>query len=109
MLGTAMRTQREGPPPGEGALEGPAYAGASPFRAAKREPLLRRALPVAGDLATYRPHMARRDLTAGLTVAALAVPAAMAYAELAGLSRRPGSTRCCCRRSPTCSWAPRGS
>jgi high affinity sulfate transporter 1 len=85
-----MRTQREGPPPGEPPLEGPAYGGASPFRAAKREPLIHRAVPVAGDLANYRPHKARRDLTAGLTVAAVAVPAAMAYAELAGLQPTAG-------------------
>jgi SulP family sulfate permease len=85
-----MRTQREGPPPDEQALEGPAYAGTSPFRAAKREPLVRRVLPVAGDLATYRPQKGRRDLSAGLTVAALSVPSAMAYAELAGLQPTAG-------------------
>lgn len=85
-----MRPQREGPPSDEQALDGPAYAGTSPFRAAKREPLVRRVLPVAGDLATYRPDKARRDLSAGLTVAALAVPAAMAYAELAGLQPTAG-------------------
>ena len=85
-----MRPQREGPPSDEQALDGPAYAGTSPFRAAKREPLVRRVLPVAGDLATYRPDKARRDLSAGLTVAALALPAAMAYAELAGLQPTAG-------------------
>jgi SulP family sulfate permease len=65
--------------------EGP-YAGAQPFRPARRDPLLQRTVPVAKELPGYRPHTARRDLTAALTVAALAVPSAMAYAELAGLT-----------------------
>jgi sulfate permease family protein len=43
-------------------------------------------IPVAGELPGYRFPGARRDLVAGVTVAALAVPAAMPYAELAGLS-----------------------
>lgn len=58
----------------------------SPFRAARPEPLLTRAIPVARDLPAYRPPTAQRDVLAGVTVAALAVPSAMAYAELAGLS-----------------------
>lgn len=43
-------------------------------------------MPVAEHLPRYRPTTLRRDLVAGLTVAALALPAGMAYAELAGLS-----------------------
>jgi sulfate permease, SulP family len=58
----------------------------SPFRAAKPKPLLTRALPVTAELPRYRPPTARRDILAGVTVAALALPSAMAYAELAGLS-----------------------
>ena len=58
----------------------------SPFRPAGPAPLLERAVPVAGELPTYRPGKARRDVIAGVTVAALALPAAMAYAEVAGLS-----------------------
>ncbi len=70
----------EGPPP-------VAYRrGRSPFRAAAQDPLLERALPVSAQLPDYRPNTARRDLLAGLTVAALALPAGMAYAEVAGLS-----------------------
>ena len=61
------------------------YAG-TPFRAARKEPLLQRAVPVTGDLPDYGARKARGDLIAALTVAALAVPSAMAYAELAGLS-----------------------
>jgi sulfate permease, SulP family len=61
-----------------------------PFRAARKDPLLQRAVPVAGDLPGYRAHAARGDLLAALTVAALAVPSAMAYAELAGLNAVAG-------------------
>src|SRR5512144_2437800 len=62
------------------------YGRRAPFRPAKQEPLLTRTIPVAGELPTYRAPNARRDLLAGVTVAALAIPAAMAYAEIAGLS-----------------------
>jgi high affinity sulfate transporter 1 len=62
------------------------YRGTSSFRRADKEPLLTRAIPVAGQLPQYRAPSARRDLLAGVTVAALAVPSAMAYAEVAGLS-----------------------
>ena len=63
-----------------------AYAETSPFQAAEPEPLLTRAIPVSAQLPRYRVPSARRDLVAGVTVAALALPAAMAYAEVAGLS-----------------------
>lgn len=43
------------------------------------------ALPIAGALRGSVPKLLLRDLTAGATVAALLVPQAMAYAELAGL------------------------
>ena len=62
------------------------YGKRVPFRPAKQEPLLTRTIPVAGELSTYRVPSARRDLLAGVTVAALAIPSAMAYAEVAGLS-----------------------
>jgi len=58
----------------------------SPFRAAPRGALLDRAIPLSTELRGYRPPAARRDLLAGATVAALAIPSAMGYAELAGLS-----------------------
>jgi sulfate permease, SulP family len=63
-----------------------AYGETAPFRPAEQEGLLTRAIPVAGELPRYRAPSARRDLVAGVTVAALAVPSAMAYAEVAGLS-----------------------
>lgn len=67
-----------------------AYAEGSPFRPAEQEPLLNRAIPVSGELGRYRAPTARRDTLAGVTVAALAVPSAMAYAELAGVSPLAG-------------------
>src|SRR5262245_5651033 len=61
------------------------YAG-TPFREQPREPFLTRMMPFTRHLRSYRAATARRDLLAGLTVAALALPSAMAYAEVAGLS-----------------------
>src|SRR5512147_1588853 len=58
----------------------------SPFRAARKEPFLTRSLPLVGQLKRYGAPAARRDLVAGVTVAALALPSAMAYAEVAGVS-----------------------
>jgi sulfate permease, SulP family len=62
------------------------YGEHAPFQAAQPEPLLTRAVPVSSDVSGYRPRTARRDLLAGVTVAALAIPSAMAYAEVAGVS-----------------------
>jgi len=58
----------------------------SPFNPAAEEPLLARAVPVSKRLARYRANSGRRDLVAGLTVAAVALPSGMAYAEVAGIS-----------------------
>ena len=41
---------------------------------------------MTGELPKYRAPSARRDVLAGMTVAALAIPSAMAYGEVAGLS-----------------------
>ena len=57
-----------------------AYGGRPSFRPARKEPLVKRTLPVAGELPSYRLSGFRRDLVAGVTVAALALPSAMAYA-----------------------------
>lgn len=46
---------------------------------------LYRAVPAIDSLRTYSPGTFRRDLVAGLTVAAVAVPQAMAYASIVGL------------------------
>ena len=63
-----------------------AYGRAPAFQPAKKVPLLERTVPVSQEVPTYRIPSARRDLLAGLTVTALALPSAMAYGELAGLS-----------------------
>jgi MFS superfamily sulfate permease-like transporter len=62
------------------------YGQTSPFRPAREEPWLSRIFPVVGGLRGYRAASARRDAVAGVTVAALAIPSAMAYAEVAGVS-----------------------
>jgi high affinity sulfate transporter 1 len=74
-----------GAPPSAAAAE-TAYGEAPAFRPARKEPLLARAIPVSAELPSYRTPSARRDLVAGVTVAALALPSAMAWGELAGLS-----------------------
>ena len=73
-------TTREGPPP-------VAYRrGRSPFRRAPKDTLLAQAVPVSSQIPGYNGSAARRDVLAGVTVAALALPSGMAYAEVAGLS-----------------------
>ncbi len=61
----------------------------SPIRLSAIEWLFRRA-PALDALRTYSRATLGRDLTAGLTVAAVAVPQAMAYATLAGLPPQYG-------------------
>ncbi|MET0830631.1 MAG: sulfate permease [Microbacterium sp.] len=74
----------DGPSDSESARN--SYADGSPFVPKARKPLLQRAVPVSGELPAYEGRTLRRDLLAGVTVAALAIPSGMAYAELAGLS-----------------------
>ena len=62
------------------------YGEASPFKGSRQRRLLHRAVPVSESLPEYRVHTARGDLLAAVTVAALAIPSAMAYAELAGVT-----------------------
>src|SRR3954463_9546473 len=57
----------------------------SPFRPPSRGPILQRIVPVGEHVRRYRGKTLGRDALAAVTVAALALPAAMAYAELAGL------------------------
>lgn len=47
-------------------------------------------IPIIGWLPSYRPVWLKYDIVAGLTLAAYAVPVAMAYATLAGLSPQVG-------------------
>jgi SulP family sulfate permease len=66
---------------------GSSYEGDAPvFQHPARRPLLQRLVPLAENLSRYRGGTLRRDLLAGVTVAALALPASLAYAEIAGLS-----------------------
>jgi sulfate permease, SulP family len=58
----------------------------SPFQRKARQPLLSRTFPVSQQLPDYKKRSLRGDLVAGVTVAALALPSGMAYAQLAGLS-----------------------
>ena len=64
---------------------GAQYQKGSPFKPKRRKAFVRRTFPLVQELRQYSLSMGRADGLAGLTVAALAVPAAMAYAELAGL------------------------
>ena len=58
----------------------------SPFRPQARPTLVGRTFPVSTNLTDYPRRNGRKDLIAGVTVAALALPSGMAYAQLAGLS-----------------------
>jgi len=58
----------------------------SPFKPRRRRSVTARTFPVSTELDGYPKRDGRRDAIAGVTVAALAIPSAMAYAELAGLS-----------------------
>jgi high affinity sulfate transporter 1 len=58
----------------------------SPFKPRRRPSIAARTFPVSTQLAGYPTRSGRQDAVAGITVAALAIPSAMAYAELAGLS-----------------------
>ena len=58
----------------------------SPFRPAPRPSVLARAVPVSEAIKGYHRPAATRDVLAGITVAAVAIPSAMGYAEVAGLS-----------------------
>ena len=66
-------------PQGEGPADRPAFRPAAP------PPLVQRVAPVSEHLPAYRGRTFGRDALAGLTVAALALPAGMAYAAQAGL------------------------
>src|SRR4051794_20002409 len=67
-----------------------AYDGRSPFASASKPPFVQRYVPLMRTLRSYTGSRLRVDAVAGLTVAALSVPAAMAYAEVAGLPLSAG-------------------
>jgi sulfate permease, SulP family len=59
---------------------------ASPFQPEKAKPFVKRVFPVTQTLRRYPQRSLKRDAIAGVTVAALALPSGMAYAQLAGVS-----------------------
>lgn len=59
--------------------------GSDPFARPERPPPLQRWLPVTAHARRYRSATLRHDAVAGLTVAALAIPASMGFAEVAGV------------------------
>jgi len=61
-----------------------AYHGRGAFASESRPPITTRYVPFARSLSKYSGARLRSDVLAGLTVAALALPSAMAFAELAG-------------------------
>ncbi|HEX3204966.1 MAG TPA: hypothetical protein VHQ68_01875, partial [Propionibacteriaceae bacterium] len=58
---------------GSGGSTGQRYDDASPFQRPARRPLLQRLIPVSEQVPGYRSGTLRRDLLAGVTVAALAL------------------------------------
>ena len=62
-----------------------AYHGRGAFASESRPPITTRFVPFARSLSTYSGARLRTDALAGITVAALALPSSMAYAELAGV------------------------
>ena len=62
-----------------------AYHGRGAFASGSRPPIATRYVPLARTLSTYSAARLRTDIVAGMTVAALALPSAMAFAELAGV------------------------
>jgi SulP family sulfate permease len=59
--------------------------GRSAFASESRPPITTRYVPFVGSLSTYSRSRLSTDVIAGVTVAALALPSAMAFAELAGV------------------------
>ena len=57
----------------------------NPFKRAARRPLFYRTFPLVDALRSYSRPRLRTDVLAGLTVAALALPSGMAYAQIAGV------------------------
>ena len=64
---------------------GTAYSGRKPFRSERKPPLATRFVPLVPVLRGYSRSRLQTDAVAGVTVAALALPASMAYADIAGL------------------------
>ena len=74
-----------------------AFAGESPPPASAAARWLYRHVPAFDSLRTYTLPAFGADLMAGLTVATVAVPQAMAYATLAGLPPQMAAAEKICR------------
>jgi sulfate permease, SulP family len=61
-----------------------AYRGRTAFASESRPPMSTRYLPFVRSMKSFNGQRLRTDAVAGVTVAALALPSAMAYAEIAG-------------------------
>lgn len=66
------------------------YLSRAPMKSVRPTPWLLRVVPAFDSLRGYSWHSFRADFFAGLTVAAVAVPQAMAYAMIAGLPAEIG-------------------
>ena len=62
-----------------------AYHGRSAFASEGRPPLSTRYVPFVRSMKSFNRQRLQTDAVAGITVAALALPSAMAYAEIAGV------------------------
>ena len=62
-----------------------AYQGRRAFASASRPPMTTRYVPFVRSMSGYSGARLRTDVVAGVTVAALALPSSMAYAEIAGV------------------------
>jgi len=62
-----------------------AYHGRSAFASESRPPMSTRYVPFVRSIKSYNGQRLRTDAVAGVTVAALALPSAMAFAEIAGV------------------------
>ena len=62
-----------------------AYRGRTAFACESRPPMSTRYLPFVRSMKSFNGQRLRTDAVAGVTVAALALPSAMAYAEIAGV------------------------
>lgn len=92
MVDDSQRPDEEDPEP-SGRPDSPGESAPTPygreqpaFAPKPRPPLVQRVAPVTGHLRGYGQRYLRPDVLAGVTVAALAIPSGMAYAEVAGLS-----------------------
>ncbi len=79
-----------GPSSGSGDPVAFSVSGSQPFREASRRRTWRNYVPLLSDLSGYSRKWFRADVVAGVTIATLAVPQSMAYAQTAGMPAAAG-------------------